>query len=131
MEELFNIGISEETIRSMAELNPEIIEMTDKEIIEKEELLKKIGCNETQILNIISSNSPLLSKTNTELTTLFNYLTESGFKCLNILLDSNPYILNLEPFEIKDYIDGRIKNGEPLEDIIDDLDSNPYLFSEM
>ena len=45
--------------------------------------------------------------------------------------DSNPYILNLEVFEIEKYINTRKNNGELLEDIIDDLDSNPYLFNEI
>ena len=34
MEELFNIGISLGTIRSMLELNPEINDLTNKEVIE-------------------------------------------------------------------------------------------------
>ena len=50
---------------------------------------------------------------------------------LNILFDSNPYILNLEVFEIENYINSRLDSGEKLEDIIDDLDSNPILFNEM
>jgi hypothetical protein len=58
-------------------------------------------------------------------------LNETGFTCLNILIDSNPYILNLEPFEIKNYIDNKLINGEKIDDIIDELDNNPYLFQEM
>ena len=50
---------------------------------------------------------------------------------LNILLDSNPYILNLEVFEIEKYIYERLNKDEELEDIIDDLESNPQLFNEL
>ena len=54
-----------------------------------------------------------------------------GFTSLNVLFDSNPYILNLEQFEIKNYINNRVSKGETIDEIIDDLDSNPYLFQEI
>ena len=57
MEELYRIGISEKTIKNMMELVPSIHEMSEKEIIEKELILKKINCDDNQIINIISSNS--------------------------------------------------------------------------
>ena len=131
MEELYNLGISDVTLKCMVEINPEILEMSTKEIKEKQAILKRINCTNREILNIISSNALMLSRTNSGLTNLINYLEEIGFDNLNILFDSNPCILNLEPFEIKKYIDGRLNNGESIDDIIDDLDSNPYLFNEM
>ena len=131
MNELFNLGLSEGTIKSMMEMNNEIKDMSDKEIIEKIELLKKLNCSGNQISNIIGSNSMYLSRTNGDIINLVNKLYEFGFNTLNILFDSNPYILNLEPFEIEEYINKRVSFGEELSDIVDDLDSNPYLFSEM
>jgi len=131
MEELFNLGISENTIKSMIELNPTIKGMSNEEIKEKEIILAKLNCSQNQIKNIISSNALYLDRTNEEVIKLINTLIKYKFNTLNILFDSNPYILNLEPFEIDNYIDSRIKNGETLEDIIDDLDSNPYLFNEI
>ena len=131
MEELYNLEISENTIKSMLEINPEIKELTNNEIIEKKQLLKSIGCSNIQITDIISSNPNYLTKINEEVIKLINYLKELKFTTLNILFDSNPYILNLEPFEIERYIENRKNNGEKLEDIVDDLDSNPYLFSDI
>ena len=131
MQELYSIGISDITIKSMLELNPDISELTEKEIVEKEEILKDVGCSDRQILNIISSNPLFLSRTNEEIIKLIDYLNDSGFTCLNILFDSNPYILNLDIFEIKDYIENRLSDGEEFDEIIDDLDSNPILFQEM
>ena len=43
MEELYRIGISENTIKNMLELVPTISEMSEKEIKEKELILKKIN----------------------------------------------------------------------------------------
>ena len=131
MYELFKLGISEETVKNMLELNPNMKEITNEEVEEKIEILKQINCSDTQILNIISSNSLYLDKTNTEVINLIKYLIDLGFDTLNILFDSNPYILNLEIFEIENYINNRKNNGETLEDIIDDLDSNPYIFMEI
>jgi len=131
MEELFNLGISLPTLGSMLELNPEIKDMSNAFIQEKIELLKLIKCSDNQIINIISSNSLYLSKTKEEYLELVNYLTKLEFNTLNILFDSNPYILNLEPYEIEEYINSKKNNGELIEDIVDELDSNPYLFSEI
>ena len=131
MEELYNLGISDTTLKCMIEINPEILEMSNNEINEKKDILKRINCTDREILNIISSNALMLNRTNSGLNDLINYLKELGFDNLNILFDSNPYILNLEPFEIKRYIDARLNDGESIDDVIDELDSNPYLFNEL
>ena len=131
MIELYNIGISDITIKNMVEINPEIAELTNQEIIKKVKILKEVNCSKSQIVNIISSNPMFLSRGTEEISKLFSYLYKIGFDCLNILFDSNPYILNLDQFEIEKYIKGRIDHGELLEDIVDDLDSNPYLFQEI
>lgn len=131
MEELYNLGISENTINDMIMINNELSSLSKEEIIEKENILRSINCDETQIMNIISSNSIFLSRTNSEVTKLLNYLINLGFTTLNILIDSNPDILNLDIFEIEKYIKKRIDADENLETIIDELDSKPYLFNEL
>ena len=131
MQELYNLEIDENTLLTMVEMNPELKELTNKEILDKVNLLKIINCNKRQIRNIISSNSLYLTRLNTDIKKLINYLLSIGFKDLNILFEANPYILNLDEFEVKDYIDKKIKSGELLSNIVDDLDTNPYLFLEM
>lgn len=130
MIELYNLNISENTIKYMLEQNREIIELTEKEIKEKEIILETIKCTKNQIKNIISSNPSYLTTDNKEVLELIKLLYKYNFSLLNILFDSNPYILNLEPYEIENYINKR-KKEEKIEDIIDDLESNPYLFNEM
>lgn len=131
MEELYDLGISEFTIKSMLELYPNIKEFTVEEIRKKIEYLKKLNCSKNQIINIISSNPFYLDRTNDEIILLINKLNDLHFNTLNILFDSNPFILNLEPFEIDNYLNNRMNNNEKIEEIIDDLESNPYLFFEM
>ena len=131
MQELYNLGLSHNTIKTMVEMNEEIKEISQQEVQEKEIILKKLNCSENQIINIISCNSIFLTRTNEEIIKLINCLYKYGFDNLNILFDSNPYILNLEPFEIENYINKRIGNKEKITQIIDELDSNPLLFNEM
>ncbi len=131
MEELYNLNLSENTIKSMLELNPNIKNISNNEIIEKEILLENIGCTHGMIRNIISSNSLFLSANNKEILLLFKTLYTYSFDTLNILIDSNPYILNVNPTDLENYIKKRIQNGESLEDIVDELDGNPLIFNEL
>ncbi len=131
MNELLEKEISDQTINTMIEMNPNIKELTRQEIKDKIVLLDGIKCSINQIKNIIFSNSMYFNRTNEEIINLINYLLEKGFQNLNILFDANPYILNLDSFEIDNYINEKIKNKENLEDIIDNLESNPELFNEI
>ena len=128
---LFELGISEETINDMLEVSPEIKDMDKKDILKKVTVLEKLGCSNNQIINIIGSNPEYLTKSDRVILDLISKLIDLGFRNLNILFDANPYILNFESFEIDNYVNKRIEKGELLEDVVDDLDSNPYLFSEV
>ena len=98
MKELYNLELSDNTINAMCELNPEVKDLTEEEIIEKEELLESLGADRQEVINIISSNSMYLSRTNEEIKNLVECLKKYGFTNLDVLFDSNPYILNLDPF---------------------------------
>ena len=128
---LKDLGISDSTISQMIEICPNIVELDENEILRKIEILKNNKCDDTQIRNIISSNAEYLDRSITDIDNLINTMKELGFDYLNILFDGNPYILNLDDFEVKNYINEREQNGEELEDIVDDMSSNPYIFEEI
>ena len=130
MKELYNI-ISEETLLNMIEIEPSIKELEEIEVKEKIDILKEINCSITQIVDIIGSNPHYLNRENSDILKLIQLLLKYGFNTLNILFDSNPYILNLDNFEIEDYVNSKINNGELLEDIVDNLEDNPLLFNEI
>lgn len=128
---LKNIGISESTINNMVEMCENIKELSEEEILKKIDILKKENCDDIQIRNIISSNASYLDKSNTDINNLIAKLKEYGFANLDLLFDGNPYILNLDDFEIERYIKGRLETGELLEDIVDDMSANLLEFSEI
>ena len=130
-EMLKKIGISEKTINQMEEICPNIKDLTKKEVLNKIEILKNINCDDIQIRNIISSNAMYLDKSNTDINKLINELRKLGFDNLDLLFDGNPNILNLDDFEVRKYIKDRERNGELLEDIVDDMSSNLFIFEEI
>ena len=131
MEELFNLGIMEDELNDMIMICPSIRDLEDEEIISKIKILEYIGCNERDIKNIILTNPHYLDRINSDIIKLINRLKELKFSTLYLLLEANPYILNLDVFEIDEYIDKRIENGELLEDIVEELEIKPYLFNEI
>lgn len=128
---LKKIGISEKTINQMEEICPNIKDLTNEEVLSKIEILKDINCDDIQIRNIISSNAMYLDKSNTNINKLINELRKLGFDNLDLLFDGNPNILNLDDFEVRKYIKDRERNGELLEDIVDDMSSNLFIFEEI
>ena len=128
---LKKIGISEKTINQMEEICPNIKDLTNEEVLNKIEILKDINCDDIQIRNIISSNAMYLDKSNTDINKLINELRKLGFDNLDLLFDGNPNILNLDDFEVRKYIEDRERNGELLEDIVDDMSSNLFIFEEI
>ena len=128
---LKKIGISEKTINQMEEICPNIKDLTNEEVLSKIEILKNINCDDIQIRNIISSNAMYLDKSNTDINKLINELRKLGFDNLDLLFDGNPNILNLDDFEVRKYIKDRERNGELLEDIVDDMSSNLFIFEEI
>lgn len=132
MEEILKkLGIGETTIKEMKELCPNIIDMEKEEILEKIEILRKINCNKMQIRNIISSNAMYLDRLSTDVNKLIKKLKEMGFETLNILIEENPYILNLDDFEVENYITKRLEKGEKQKEIVEDMTLNPLLFNEV
>lgn len=128
---LKKMGISEKTIKAMEEMCPNMNNITEKELLEKIKILNDINCDNIQIRNIISSNAMYLDKSNTDIEKMINKLQELGFENLDLIFDGNPYVLNLEAFEIEKYIKDREKQGELLEDIVDEMSSTPFLFNEI
>ena len=94
-------------------------------------LIKKIGCDERIIKNVVMSNEQVLSRSISDLEKLVAKLREIGLTDIVDLLDANPYILNLDAYEIDDYIKRKEESGESFDEIVDALESEPALFMEI
>lgn len=100
-------------------------------VLEKVKLLEAFNFKKEEINNIITSNPMILTSCDEDIIKLLEFLNLVGFSNLNLLIDSNPDILNLEVFEIENYIKNKELSGEDLEDIVDNLEQDPSLFNEM
>lgn len=129
MLELYNLGISELDIKNIIEMNPTIKNIPEEEILKLIMILKQVNCNDKMIRNIIISNPFYLSRIDTDIINLINKLASLGLSTLNLLFDTNPYLLNKDAFEIEKFLKKKQKDYS-IEEIVDMIDSNPYIIEE-
>lgn len=129
MLELYNIGINELELQTMIETNSEITDLSDEEIKQLIHILKQINCSDKMIKNIIICNPFYLSRIDIDIMKLIHKLTSIGVTHLNILFDTNPDLLNRDDFEIDDFIN-KNKEKYSMEELVDRLESNPYIIGE-
>ncbi len=125
---LLELGLTEQQLTNIKEFINDIYQEDLKKNIP---LLKSVGCDIDSIKNIIIGNPLFLQRNYSDIQKLIDYLQELGLTYLNLLFDSYPMFLNKDSFEIKNYIEDRINLGEELEDIVDDIDSNPIIIDEV
>ncbi len=126
MEKLVELGISEEELKSMLELNANILEEPELNILI--DILYLIKCDERMIKNILISNPNYLSRTKEDVVNLINELLSLGINDLNILFDTNPYLLDLDDFDIEDY---KLEHNYSNEELVNLLEGDPFIFSEI
>lgn len=125
LDKLIELGIREIDLNNIKEfINDDNIEDFNKII----ELLKSLNCHDYILRNIIIGNPFILERDYDSIKKLIDYMQSKGFKSLNLLFDSYPLFLNKDAFEIEEYINN--KQNKSMEDIIDELESNPTLIEE-
>jgi hypothetical protein len=127
MNELFKYNINEENLKEMLLLNPDIVDLSNKELEEKINILINLDCKTRHIRNILMSNPYYLTRLTSDVENLIKELLNRGFNNLNLLFDSNPHFLNNDSFEVKNYFEKELLLGKNIEDIIDEVSSNPFL----
>lgn len=123
---LLSLGISENEIKDIMEFNKYLLDYGDYE--KNIEILKIIGCDDKEIKNIIISNPNILIRDSNDIINLVKCFNKYRFSYLNILFDSNPFLLNKDDYELEEYIKEKKNMGLGLDEIIDLLDSEPYDF---
>lgn len=127
MDVLIRFGFSIEEIKSMMDANDEINEIDDKNIDELIEVLKKVGCSSVIIKNIFIANPFYLTRNVDEVKRLIVKLFDIGLVHLEILFDTNPYLLNINYKEIDDLYKEKVKEGLSSEEIINYFYHNSWM----
>lgn len=117
MDVLIRYGFSIEEIKNMMDSNQEIEGIEDKDIYELIEILINIGCVNSQIKNIFICNPFCISRNIIEIHKSINKYKELGLDNLNVMFDSNPYLLNLEDIEIENIYNESIEKGYTKEQV--------------
>lgn len=128
MDKLIELGLSSNDIENMILLNPMIKFLNFEEIESNISILENIQCENRHIKNILITNPFYLTRSIDDIEKLINKLLSLGLTNLNLLFDANPFFLNLDSFEIDEFIKEKQKDDMLLVDIIDLIDSNPYIF---
>lgn len=127
---LYEVGFNDDELKEMVNINRELVNITDEDIDNHILFLEELGCKQRHIKNILISNPFYLNRSLEELKDLIKYLNGLGFTYLNLLFDSNPELLNKDVFEIEEFINKKKNDGISLEDIVDLIDSNPFVIDE-
>ena len=101
MDVLIRYGFSMEEIKNMMENNDEIERIPDKNIYDIIDILGSVGCLSNHIKNILYSNPFCLSRNPKDIKDLIKQLEDLRLTHLEVLFDSNPYLLNIGENEIQ------------------------------
>lgn len=95
MDVLIRYGFSIEEIKNMMDSNEEIGNISDNDIYSLIDLLGSVGCLSNNIKNIFITNPFCISKNLNDIEKLIKKFKELELDNINLLLDINPYILNI------------------------------------
>ena len=119
--------LNEIEIDELISMNEEIKEETNLD--EKIELLESLEIENEIIRNIIKSNPFFLTRNIDELKGLIKKLKEIGILEFDTMLDTYPYLLNKNRYEIDEFLkSNRSKTDEDIKEI---LESRPYEIDEI
>ena len=130
MNNLINFGISDDDLDRIKNIFPYIDDISPEEIHQRIYILSNIGCKYELIKKIISSNPFYLDMSIKDIKSLLIRLIELGFTNLPVLFDANPNILSIDVKNLNNYLEKHMAN-KSFDEIIKQLEENPYLFDEI
>lgn len=114
MDTLVRYGFSIEEIKNMMDSNQEIEKLNDKKISKLISILEKNNCNKDIIKNIFITNPFYLNKNPYEIEETIKEFKKIGIENINLLIDSNPYIININKERIKIIIENLKKSQDDI-----------------
>lgn len=124
MDGLIRFGFTIEEINILMDSNEDISLISDNSVNEIIKLLKDNNCSNNTIKNIFICNPFVITNNIIDTAKLINKLKELGFTNINLLLDSNPYILNISDKELEKLYNKKKDEGLKSSEIIDFISYN-------
>ena len=119
MDILIRFGFSIDEIKNMMDSNTEINEVSDNSISEIIRILESVNCSHDTISDIFNTNPYCLTRSVDELKKLMAKFVDIGITNINILLDNNPFILNVDYKDIDSVYKEKINAGLSIDEIND------------
>lgn len=130
-ETLYALNISDDEIDSILKRYSNLGKLNDDDVKELIQILEDVSCDEEQIRNIIIANPLYLYKYPEDIRTLIEVLEKYGCEYIFLMLEKNPYILNINDFQLEQYIEEELAEGRMIEEIMMQLESNPTLYKNI
>ena len=124
MDSLIRFGFTIDEINILMDTNEDISLVSDNDVNEIIKLLKDNNCSNDIIKNIFICNPFIITNSIIDINIVIDKLKELGFKNINLLFDSNPYILNMSDKLIEKLYNKKKEEGLNKEEIIDFISYN-------
>jgi hypothetical protein len=124
MDSLIRFGFTIEEINILMDTNEDISLVSDSDVKEIIKLFKDNNCSNDTIKNIFICNPFSITNSITDTNKLIDKLKELGFESINLLFDSNPYILNMSDKLIEKLYNKKKEEGLNKSEIIDFISYN-------
>ena len=124
MDCLIRFGFTIEEINIMMDTNEDISLVSDSDVNEVINLLKDNNCSIDTIKNILICNPFTITNSILDTNKLIDKLKELGFKNINLLFDSNPYVLNISDKIIEKLYNKKKDEGLEKPEILDFISYN-------
>lgn len=118
MDYLYNLDLNENEILDIVDANGEVKDLSEEDIIKYIYILIDVGCTQNQIHNIVTSNPFYFSRDINDVGKFLRRLNSLNVSDLADVLDSNPWLLNKDSFELDEFLMNE-KNTDSLDEILE------------
>lgn len=118
MNYLYNLDLNENEILDIVDANGEVKDLSEEDIIKYIYILIDVGCTQKQIHNIVTSNPFYFSRDINDVGKFLRRLNSLNVSDLADVLDSNPWLLNKDSFELDEFL-MKERNTDSLDEILE------------
>lgn len=118
MNYLYNLDLNENEILDIVDANGEVKDLSEEDIIKYIYILIDVGCTQKQIHNIVTSNPFYFSRDINDVGKFLRRLNSLNVSDLADVLDSNPWLLNKDSFELDEFLMNE-RNTDSLDEILE------------